>query len=129
MITSRFTDVRLDPGFDVGTSLEVDYVRIGTVSPDGDGDGLPDAAETGTGVFVSPEDVGSNPFDPDTDGDGFDDGVEVASGSDPNLASSTHGPGTEVPAFGRLAQGLMVAMLLAAGVIAASGSRPQSLKL
>jgi hypothetical protein len=52
--------------------------------PDDDGDELPDAAETGTGVFVSPTDTGSDPLDPDSDGDGFWDGWEVAIQADPN---------------------------------------------
>jgi hypothetical protein len=52
--------------------------------PDDDGDGLLDTVETGTGVFVSPDDTGSDPLDPDSDGDGVPDGLEVARGSDPN---------------------------------------------
>ena len=44
--------------------------------PDADGDGIPNAYETGTGVYVSPTDTGTSPLDPDTDGDGASDGVE-----------------------------------------------------
>ena len=56
---------------------------------DSDGDGLPDAAETNTGIFVSENDTGTDPTSADTDGDGFNDGEEVQAGSDPNDASST----------------------------------------
>lgn len=45
--------------------------------PDGDGDRLPDCAETGTGVYVSTRDAGTDPSNPDTDGDGISDGDEV----------------------------------------------------
>lgn len=45
--------------------------------PDGDGDRLPDCAETGTGVFVSELDAGTDAAEPDTDGDGIDDGDET----------------------------------------------------
>ena len=53
--------------------------------PDTDGDGLPNAVETDTRVFVNEEDTGTDPNDPDTDDDGFDDGDEVyVYGTDPN---------------------------------------------
>ena len=51
---------------------------------DRDQDGLPNGVETNTGVFVDPDNTGSDPASADTDGDGFDDGLEVALGSDPN---------------------------------------------
>ncbi len=51
---------------------------------DTDGDGLPDYAETGTGIFVSPWDTGTDPNNPDSDGDGIDDATEVANRTDPN---------------------------------------------
>jgi hypothetical protein len=51
---------------------------------DDDNDGLADAVETNTGVFVSPTNTGTSPLNPDTDGDGFGDGEEVAAGTDPN---------------------------------------------
>ena len=44
---------------------------------DTDGDRLPDCVETNTGVFVSPDDTGTDPMVADTDGDGIDDGDEV----------------------------------------------------
>jgi len=83
VLESRLTAVRLDPGANVGTTLEVDYVRVGTISSDADGDGLPDAVETNTGVFVGSGDTGTDPNDADTDDDGVDDGEEVALGHDP----------------------------------------------
>jgi hypothetical protein len=70
----------------------------GFLDPDDDGDGLPDGVETGTGVFVSPTDTGTDPLEPDTDGDGFEDGTEVVAGTDPNDAGS-HPPATPVPAL------------------------------
>jgi alpha-tubulin suppressor-like RCC1 family protein len=44
---------------------------------DTDGDRLPDCVETGTGVFLSELDTGTDPFAPDTDGDGIEDGDET----------------------------------------------------
>ena len=52
---------------------------------DADNDGLSDSVETNTGVYVSPEDTGTDPNNPDTDGDGVSDGKEVLElGTDPN---------------------------------------------
>ena len=58
------------------------------VKPDADGDGLPDAAESGTGSFVSATGTGSSPSQANSDGDRFRDGGEVLAGTDPNKASS-----------------------------------------
>ena len=44
---------------------------------DSDDDGIPDAFETDTEVFVSAYDTGTDPGDDDTDDDGLDDGDEV----------------------------------------------------
>ena len=55
---------------------------------DRDGDGLPDWAETGTGIFVGKYDTGTDPSNPDTDGDGIPDGDEVLAGTDPNRSSA-----------------------------------------
>ena len=58
-------------------------------SPDADDDGLADEVETGTGVFVSPDDTGSQPDDDDSDDDGLRDGEEVnVHGTNPNRADS-----------------------------------------
>jgi uncharacterized delta-60 repeat protein len=51
--------------------------RIATAGPDTDGDGIPNGYETGTGVYVSPFNTGSDPNEYDTDGDGLSDGVEA----------------------------------------------------
>jgi hypothetical protein len=52
---------------------------------DSDGDGLSDAVETGTGIYVSPTDTGTDPNNTDTDRDGINDGVEVSTlGTNPN---------------------------------------------
>lgn len=77
-------DFRIDPGQTAGNKFLVDYVRVGKVSPDTDGDGLPDPVETKTGLFNGPRDTGTDPNRADTDGDGVDDGLEVAFGTDPN---------------------------------------------
>ena len=50
------------------------------VPGDADNDGIPDAYETGTGVWVSPTNTGTNPNVADTDGDGLSDGVETNTG-------------------------------------------------
>lgn len=44
---------------------------------DSDGDGIPDAFETGDGIGRPPCAFGTDPHNPDTDGDGLEDGEEV----------------------------------------------------
>ena len=44
---------------------------------DSDGDRLDNCYETDTGVYVSPTDTGTDPYNADTDGDAIDDGDEV----------------------------------------------------
>lgn len=53
-------------------------------SLDSDDDGLLDAYETGTGVFVSATDTGSDPYDSDSSDDGLLDGEVVTAGFNPN---------------------------------------------
>ena len=64
--------------FDVG----VDPSALGLiyVPYDSDNDGLPDAIETNTGVFISTNDTGTDPSNDDTDNDGLLDGFEVQYG-------------------------------------------------
>jgi hypothetical protein len=76
---------------------------------DDDGDGLLDTVETGTGVFVSPSDTGTDPLLADTDGDRFLDFQEVMLGSDPNQRSSV--PLGEIPALPRAALGVLILVL------------------
>ena len=55
---------------------------------DSDQDGLLDAVETNTGIFLSATNTGTDPALADTDGDGLTDGFEVLAGTDP-LAADT----------------------------------------
>jgi uncharacterized repeat protein (TIGR02543 family) len=50
---------------------------------DSDFDGLDDAVETNTGIYVSPSDTGTNPGAADSDGDGVPDGLEVKEKTSP----------------------------------------------
>lgn len=79
---------------------------------DDDNDGLSDAVETGTGIYVSPDDTGSDPFNADTDNDSYSDGTEVVAGSDPTDPLSF--PGGMVPALSLPGVGLFLLLLLGA---------------
>jgi hypothetical protein len=73
-----------EPGLQA-ISLTVDYTDTdgdgisNELDDDDDGDGLLDVVETGTGIYLSPQDSGTNPLIADTDGDGVSDGDELAS--------------------------------------------------
>ena len=70
-----------------GSNLTIALARYGDA--DTDGDGIPDKYETGTGIYVSPTDTGTNPNNPDSDGDGLTDGQEVNTyHSNPNIADT-----------------------------------------
>ncbi len=81
---------------------------------DDDNDGLPDVYETGTGVYVSPTNTGSQSLVPDSDGDGFGDGTEVAAGTDPNNPGSFPQGGGQIPALGVEGSALLATALAAA---------------
>jgi len=85
-VAGRYAQYRVDLATsDPGVTPLVEDVSLACAeAPDGDGDGLPDAYETGTGSYVSPRDTGTSASLSDTDGDGFADGVEVGAGTDPN---------------------------------------------
>jgi hypothetical protein len=79
-----------DPDGDTLTNLQEYQSGSNPREADTDADGLQDAVETGTTVFVSATNTGSSPILSDTDGDGFDDGAEVSGTalnyvSNPNL--------------------------------------------
>jgi len=59
------------------TALRIFVYPVSTGATDGDGDGLPDAVETNTGIYLGKLNTGSDPAVADTDGDGLSDGVEV----------------------------------------------------
>lgn len=97
------------------------------MGPDTDKDGLPDAVETNTGVFVDMNDTGTDPANPDTDGDLIADGIEVwmrQDGFDPN---DPNVPVTSVPTSEEALVGTWVARdpegnLLSTVVLRADGT-------
>lgn len=55
---------------------------------DTDRDGIPDIDESGTGIYVSPQDTGTDPQNPDSDGDGLLDGASITvTSADPRHAA------------------------------------------
>jgi YD repeat-containing protein len=80
--------------------------------PDDDGDGLLDAHETNTGIYVSPTDTGSNPLNAYSDADGFSDGAEVAAGSNPNDPGSIPGSPIPVPTLGLIGTAVLLVLLV-----------------
>jgi hypothetical protein len=70
------------------------------LAADDDLDGLPNAVETDTGIYIDQNDTGTDPYNPDTDGDGLLDGEEVyTDNTDPTLRDSDgdgFGDGAEI---------------------------------
>lgn len=80
-----------DPDQDGLTNLQEQTRGTDPLKADTDGDGLSDAVETATGVYVSANDTGSSPLRADTDGDGLSDFAEVTAvqlKTDPWLANT-----------------------------------------
>jgi len=103
-------------------SLDVDGDGLASwIDDDDDGDGLLDAVETNTGMFVSSGDTGSDPVNPDSDGDGFGDGEEVAAGTDPNDDDSF--PIPQIPLLPTWALAALACALAGAAARAGRGSR------
>ena len=76
--TSGYIGRTFDQHLLIGTTSIVVYLyptSVGAV--DTDGDGLPDAVETNTGIYLSSLDTGTDPNNADSGGDGLSDGVEV----------------------------------------------------
>ena len=76
------------PGSDLDNDGLTAFQEMGRGSDptraDTDGDGLSDAVETGTNLFVSATSTGSSPTNADTDGDGLNDAAEVLALSNPS---------------------------------------------
>lgn len=59
-----------------GNNIQSRSIQL-LVTPDSDGDGLPDWMEDGSLIYNSPNNPGTDPLVADTDGDGLNDGDEV----------------------------------------------------
>ena len=71
---------------------------------DDDGDGLDDVNETGTGIYNSSTDTGTDPLDPDTDNDGICDGPNAVYDVQGNLICVA---GPDDTPFGEEASGMV----------------------
>ena len=85
--TGTFSSTSL-PNLPTGLSWSVNYQDGVTLAVNGDdvdtdGDGILDIHETGTGIFISATNTGTNPRVTDTDGDGWLDGDELTLGTSP----------------------------------------------
>lgn len=75
------SDGAADEDGDGVSNAEEFALRTDLENGDTDGDGLSDGVETGTGVYVSGSDTGTDPRRVDSDSDGLADGVESNSGT------------------------------------------------
>ena len=99
---------------------------INTVDGDDDNDGLPDASETSTGIFISSDETGTDPLIADTDGDGFNDGVEVGNATDPLDITSYPDPDGDLAPHGSPDGVLNAADILIATRFVVGGLQPGS---
>jgi len=84
-------DAALDPDNDGLTNVQEFAHKTSPHLADTDGDGLSDAVETGTGVWVGATNTGSDPLIADSDQDGLTDGEEATRDplpTNPNLADA-----------------------------------------
>jgi autotransporter-associated beta strand protein len=86
-LTGTFSSTSL-PDLPTGLSWSVNYqdgvtLEVNGPDVDTDGDGILDIHETGTGIFISATNTGTNPRVTDTDGDGWLDGDELTLGTSP----------------------------------------------
>ena len=72
----------------VVASLLIPASWLAAAPGDADNDGLRDAVETNTGIYVSPSDTGTNPAVFDSDADSLPDGMELNLGTNPVSAAS-----------------------------------------
>ncbi len=84
-----FDNIRIfgPPGTPVPEPVKALYLSENDSGEDSDGDAIPDAHETDTGVYVSPTNTGTSPTNRDSDGDGVSDRDELVAGTNPNLAA------------------------------------------
>lgn len=90
-LNPKINDASADPDGDLLNNAAERTRQTDPRVADTDGDGLTDNVETGTGIWVSATNTGSNPLLADTDGDGLTDGFEVnlkPLATNPNLADT-----------------------------------------
>lgn len=96
LYTNPESDTALVPNDDLDTDglTNLQEFLTGTTpnNPDSDGDGLLDARETKTGIWVSPTSTGTDPLNPDSDGDGLLDGAETNTGTWANATNTGTNP-------------------------------------
>jgi hypothetical protein len=92
LYAASFDNIRFD-GPESDAVLGADFATYSSAddfaseSADTDGDGVPDAYESGTGVYLGMWNTGTDPAIADSDGDGQGEGAELVAGTDPNDAS------------------------------------------